>query len=285
MSQPRTRAGPGCGYTGKLLFRQRYCSKRSSPRAASDGSGGRTDTQLATVPTHPCNSLTPTPSLLPGAASGVCCPGQTGSHPAHVALPAPGSCPPARGPSLQWGQSHRPRYMRPSHEPHELGHRGGGLSLTPAFIGAARVLLQENERMFLQLPTDKTAVETREGLCFSSARETSSLTSKPHGHRGPALSLAQKCCDAQGSLHLGDGRAGLQSSLQHQPRSPASILMKAAGLRRHRKRRGLQPTPRARTFPTTWPPSVFCHGQHWCSGRPDNAPGTLSTLLLFSVFS
>lgn len=79
----------------------------------------------------------------------------------------------------------------PATSPTSLATGAGGLSLTPAFIGAARVLLQENERMFLQLPTDKTAVETRERLCFSSARETSSLTSKPHGHRGPALSLAR----------------------------------------------------------------------------------------------
>ena len=62
--------------------------------------------------------------------------------------------------------------------------------------------------MFLQRPTDKTALETREQLCFSSARETSSLTSQPHSPTAPALSLAQKCCDGPGQLPPRRGPGG-----------------------------------------------------------------------------
>lgn len=155
---------------------------------------------------------------------------------------------PARG-----RDGHRPCVpaMSPSSSAAEAGAR-----LNTCSYYAAHALLRENQWMFQPLLTGTSS--TGDGRRRFSAREASSLTSRPRGPWGPAPSLAQECCDS--------------ASLPPAPAPKTSerlILTGAAGKGR---------AARAGTLPTTGPPPHLPprgqrHGQEAFGRGPKTSRG------------
>ena len=156
---------------------------------------------------------------------------------------------PARG-----RDGHRPCVpaMSPSSSAAEAGAR-----LNTCSYYAAHALLRENQWMFQPLLTGTSS--TGDGRRRFSAREASSLTSRPPGmlrQCQPAPGASAR--DQRASHPDGGGRQGASSAGRDAPdhrASPASSASRAAA---------------------------------WSGGirpGPKNVPGTLSLLLLFSIFS
>lgn len=250
------RAVPGCGHTGKLLLGQCYCSKQSWPRAAGDGSGGRTDRRPASVPRAPATAQ----GLRPGG----CRLGADGGRPAQVALPAPGSCPPAQGPSPWQGQS---QALCASREPLELRRRGGGAAYHLLLLRSA--CSPAGKRADVSTTADGHEQDWKRTAPLLCTRSLSPHKQTPRTLGARALTgsgMLWRCLPAPGASARdqrashpdGGGRRGASSAGRGAPNHRASAASSA--LRAAARSGGIQPGPK-------------------------NVPGTLSLLLVFSIFS
>lgn len=212
-------------------------------------------------PAHPCNC--PGGRVQASAASG-----QTGGCLAQVALPAPGSRPPAQGPSPRRGWSHRPHVpaVSPSSSAAEAG---APLNTCSHQCRACPPAGKQKDVSATAGRYEQHLKRTALLLC------TRSLL--PH-KQTPRRTLGARSLADSGVLRQ------WPACPWRQPPRPASVPTGARG-----KQCGLPPTPRAGMLLTTRPPQRLPPGGQWhgqeALGRGPKTFWGLSVLLLISIFS